>query len=66
MAHPNAVNFYRREWDRLTAVLNWLYGPERTTEILAGRDPQSNADLAKWRGLGGFRSPHDRTPNLMD
>lgn len=34
------------------ARLTWRYGTERTTEIISGRDPETNADLAAWRSLG--------------
>lgn len=33
--------------------LAWLYGPERAQAIRAGRDPQTNNDVAAWRNLGG-------------
>lgn len=32
--------------------LAWQYGPERAQQIRAGRDQQTNEDLAAWRRLG--------------
>lgn len=32
--------------------LAWQYGHARAQVIRAGRDPQTNADLASWRNLG--------------
>lgn len=34
------------------ARLIWLYGPDRTGDIISGKDPKTNADLAAWRALG--------------
>jgi hypothetical protein len=35
-------------WERLVS----RYGPSRAKAIYTGRDPEANADLAKWRNLG--------------
>lgn len=43
---------YRAEWDRLRRALTWRYGEARTAKILAGRDADTNRDLACWRALG--------------
>jgi len=37
---------------QLSERLAWRHGPERAEQILAGRDPEANADLAAWRNLG--------------
>lgn len=36
----------------LHARLTWRHGPERTADILAGRDERTRVDLARWRLLG--------------
>lgn len=46
------TNRYRADWNRMRSALIWKYGSERTAEILAGRDPEANADLLAWRTLG--------------
>lgn len=33
--------------------LRWRYGDARTQQIVAGKDPKTNADLAAWKRLGG-------------
>lgn len=35
-------------WDRLS----WLYGPDLASLIQDGRDPKTQADLARWNSLG--------------
>jgi hypothetical protein len=35
--------------------LIWAHGYDRALEIFAGRDEETNADIAKWRSLGGER-----------
>lgn len=43
----------RREQEAAFAErLRWRYGPERAASILAGTDPATNADIAKWNALG--------------
>ena len=32
--------------------IEWLYGPERAVEVMAGTDRRTNADLDAWNGLG--------------
>lgn len=41
-----------RDWRDYVFKLVWLYGAERTEHILAGKDRDTNDDLAAWRGLG--------------
>jgi len=49
---PPVVGVY----DAMTiARLTWAHGPERTAEIVAGRDAATNADIAAWRRLGADR-----------
>lgn len=45
-------HFKRFIEDQTAARLSWRYGPQRAAEILAGNDPEANADLAAWRKLG--------------
>lgn len=53
MAQPGSVpNNWKAEWYRLGEALSWRYGPERASVILAGRDPETNKDIARWRSLG--------------
>jgi hypothetical protein len=33
--------------------LVWAYGADRAREIITGRDPTTQADIAAWRQLGG-------------
>ena len=40
------------EWEAFVDRLIFQYGPERTCDILDGRDPGTNADLDAWRALG--------------
>ncbi len=49
---PGSLNNYRAEWDRLARALTWKYGAPYTRDILAGRDANTNADIARWRSLG--------------
>ena len=49
---PGTVHTYRREWERLRAALTWRYGQERAEAILAAKDPDTNADIARWRQHG--------------
>jgi hypothetical protein len=42
----------RECWNRLGRRLRWFHGLTRTASILVGNDPETNADLAKWRNLG--------------
>ena len=44
-------------WDDLTRRLAQTYGAERARSIMAGRDPATAADLAKWRRLGEKKNP---------
>ena len=54
MSRPGSIsNAHRFEWDRLVVTLVWNYGLERTQKILDGDDPQTNADIAAWRNIGG-------------
>lgn len=40
-------------WQRLTERrLTWQYGHERAADIINGRDPVTQEDIRKWRGLG--------------
>ncbi|MGE5500595.1 MAG: helix-turn-helix domain-containing protein [Ignavibacteriales bacterium] len=39
-------------WRTLKTRLTWAYGPERATSIIDGKDPATNADIAKWNALG--------------
>jgi hypothetical protein len=32
--------------------LEWQYGSERAERIMAGRDPKTQADRARWNALG--------------
>lgn len=32
--------------------LTWRYGEARTAQIVAGRDPKTRWDIARWRALG--------------
>lgn len=47
------------DWDYQTLIdrLVWCYGADRAAEIIAGRDPQANADLEAWRQLGKPKLP---------
>lgn len=40
------------DWDRRTARLQWLYGADRTEDILDGTDGPTRADVAAWKRLG--------------
>ncbi len=47
--HPQLA----RETDRAhMRRLAWFHGEERARRIVMGDDPETEADLAKWRGLG--------------
>lgn len=35
--------------------LEWRYGSARAQSIFDGEEPEANADIAKWRALGGGR-----------
>ncbi len=37
--------------------LRWAHGDARTAQIVAGKDPATNADLAAWRRLGAGVRP---------
>lgn len=40
-------------WKLLTYDrLEWLYGHERASRIIEGRDPKTQMDLTAWRALG--------------
>lgn len=36
------------------------YGAERAAEIVAGRDAEANADIWRWRGIGGAKYVPDQ------
>lgn len=55
MNRKDHINTHRFEWDALNRKLVWLYGPERTAAILSGNDSETNADLVRWRAMGGPR-----------
>lgn len=37
--------------------LSWAHGPERADDIISGRDPAANRDLASWQALGEPKGP---------
>jgi hypothetical protein len=40
-------------WQTYTEVrLAWIYGPERAQQIISGRDPLTQQDVAAWAQLG--------------
>lgn len=40
---------------RLHERLRWAHGDERAATIMAGNDPQTNADVERWNRLGSGR-----------
>lgn len=52
--------FYAPITDPLTVrTLHARHGALRATEIIAGRDPETAKDIAKWRTLGVGKRAYD-------
>lgn len=49
---PFSINDTAAARAALSAKLAWQYGPDRAMAILAGTDPQTQADIARWNALG--------------
>lgn len=51
---PNGfVTICVHSWPEHTARnLAWSYGEERAARIIAGQDPKTQADIARWQALG--------------
>lgn len=47
-------------WDQYEATLRFVYGAERAEQILDGRDPAHQQDLASWLRLGRRLKPAAR------
>lgn len=47
----------RETYDDMTRRrLAWKYGDARASQIIAGEDPNTNADIARWRAIGSRRA----------
>lgn len=47
------LSFVIVDWFAITKErLAWSYGPDRAAQIIAGNDPATQGDVARWNSLG--------------
>ena len=58
--HPQTVSYSMKEFEAetegLLRLLEWSHGPSKALQIVLGRDPFTNNDIAAWNGLGSGRA----------